>query len=380
MSVQIGADRLDAFSNVLKDRRIGLVTNHGGLNSKFESTIDLLNSRYNLVKLFGAEHGVRGHLQAGVHVEDYIDEKTKLPVVSLYGKSEKFTKEMLDDIDIIAVDLQDIGSRFWTFTYTMAYAMQACKAHGKTCVVFDKPNPINGVDVEGNILNMEFASFVGLYPITNRHGMTMGECAKLFNEEYGIGCDLEVITMSGYKRSMSFEDTGLSWVLPSPNIPTYETCYTYVANVIFEGTNLSEGRGTNKPFSNVGAPWVDGDKLADYMNSKKLPGVHYRSHYFTPTFSKHTGELCSGVEVHVLDNKAFKPVISGITLLYSIRDMFKEFDFNAPHGQYQLSSIDRLTGNSYIKEGKYDLKELAEIFEKESAEFKKTKEKYHLYE
>lgn len=389
MRVKLGVDRIDSYADLFKDKRIGLVTNHAGVNSNFESTIDLLNSRFNLVKLFGPEHGVRGNAQAGIRVDSYTDERTNLPVVSLYGTTERFTKEMLDDIDVVAVDLQDIGSRFWTFTYTMAYAMQACKAHGKTCVVFDRPNPLNAVDVEGNILNMEYASFVGLYPITSRHGMTMGECAKLFNEEYGIGCDLKIAAMDGYKRSMSFEETGANWVLPSPNIPIAETCFTYVANVVFEGTNVSEGRGTNKPFTYIGAPWINGDKLADYMNSKKLPGIHFRSHYFSPVFvsgetmfarAKYRDELCSGVEVHIVDKKTVKPVISGISLLYAIRDMHKEFEFSPPYNEGSHCAIDKLTGDSYIRDGKYGMDEITKIFEKESAEFAKTKEKYHMYE
>jgi len=389
MSIKLGIDRIDAFTSLFTDKRIGLVTNHSGVNSKFESTIDILNSCFNLVKLFAAEHGVRGNLQAGIPVDSYVDARTNLPIVSLYGTSEKFSKEMLDDIDVIAVDLPDIGSRFWTYTYTMAYAMQACKQYNKTCIIFDRPNPINAIDVEGNILNMEYASFVGLYPIPYRHGLTMGECAKLFNEEYGIGCDLEVITMSGYTREMYFSDTGLSWILPSPNIPTPETCFTFCASCVFEGTNVSEGRGTNKPFTFIGAPWIDSDKLTDHMNALNLPGVYFRNNYFTPVYvsgetmfarAKHRDELCRGVEIHVTDKKLFKPVKSGLSLLYAIRDMHKEFKFAEPYSEGALASIDRLTGDSYIGEGKYSLDQVMTIYEKDSAEFIKTKAKYHLYE
>jgi len=389
MKVQSGIDRIDSYTHVLKDKRIGLVTNHAGVNRNFESTIDVLNSRFNLVKLFSPEHGVRGNLQAGIHVDDYVDERTKLPAISLYGKNREFNEEMVGDIDVIAVDLIDIGSRFWTFIYTMAFAMQACKKYGKTCVVVDRPNPLNANDVEGNILNPDFASFVGLYPIAIRHGLTFGELAKLFNTEYGIGCNLVVLEMSGYRRDMFFEETGLPWVLPSPNIPTVETSFTYAANVHFEGTNVSEGRGTNKPFTYIGAPWINGDKLADHMNALKLPGIHFRSHYFSPVFvageemfarSKYRDQLCSGVEVHVVDKKTIKPVISGISLLYAIRDMHKEFEFSPPYPGSTVPAIDRLTGDSYIREGKYDLKQLQELFDKESAEFAKTKAKYHIYE
>ncbi|MCL2421577.1 MAG: DUF1343 domain-containing protein, partial [Defluviitaleaceae bacterium] len=333
MSIKLGIDRIDEYSDVFNDKRIGLVTNHSGVNSKFESTIDILKSRFNLIKLFAPEHGVRGSLQAGVAVDSYVDERTNLPVISLYGKSEKFTKEMLDDIDIVAVHLPDIGSRFWTYLYTMTYAMQACAAHGKTCVVFDGPNPINAMDVEGCMLNADYASFVGLYPIPFRHGLTMGECAKLFNEAYGIGGNLEIVKMSGYRRDMVFEDTGLSWILPSPNIPTPETAFAFCSTCIFEGTNVSEGRGTNKPFFFIGAPWINGEKLAYHMNTQRLPGVYFRNHYFTPASSKHKDDPCQGVEMHILDKKAFKPVQSGISLLYAIRDMHKEFEFLALYGE-----------------------------------------------
>ena len=379
MSVKLGVDQIDKHAALLSDKRIGLVTNHSGVNSKFESTIDILKSRFNLVKLFAPEHGVRGSLQAGVAVESYTDERTNLPVISLYGKSEKFSKEMLDDIDAIAVHLSDIGSRFWTYLYTMTYAMQACKAYNKTCIVFDGPNPLDAIDVEGGMLNTAYASFVGLYPIPYRHGLTMGECARLFNEAYGIGCKLEIIPMSGYSRDMFFEDTGLSWILPSPNIPTAETSFAFCSTCIFEGTNVSEGRGTNKPFNFIGAPWINAENLADYMNAKRLPGVYFRSHYFTPASSKYQDKPCQGVEIHIVDKKIFKPVKSGLSLLYAIRDMYKAFEFLPPYGEGEACHFDRLTGDSYIREGKYDLDTVLDRYERDSAEFAKIKEKYHLY-
>lgn len=368
MEVKLGIDLIDSHKNLLKDARIGLVTNHAGLNSTLESIIDILNSRFNLVKLFAPEHGVRG---SGVLVD--IDSRTGLPIQNLYGKSERFTREMVEDIDVIAVDLPDVGARHYTYLHTMAYAMQASAKYGKVCVVFDRPNPLGGIEVEGNILDESVSSIVGLYPIVNRHGLTFGELAKLFNEEYGIGCDLKVVGMSGYWRDMHFEDTGLDWVLPSPNIPNPRACYLFCTTCLFEGTNVSEGRGTSKPFAFIGAPWIDSMRLADYMNAKKLPAVRFRSHYFKPTFSKYTDEQCEGIEIHILDIRGFKPVLTGLHLLYAIRDMHKEFEFIPPR-------FDRLAGNTFIREGRYGLDKVIEIYERDSEEFGKVKAKYHLYD
>jgi len=267
----------------------------------------------------------------------------------------------------------------------MAYAMEACAEFGKGCVVLDRPNPMGVDKVEGNILDMAYKSFICYYPIPQRYGLTIGECAKLFNQEYEIGCDLTVIAMEGYKRDMYYECTGVNWVLPSPNIPTVDTCFTFNCSCIFEGTNVSEGRGTTKTFSFVGAPWIDSDKLAGKLNDYKLPGVHFRPHCFTPiqyhpTHSKHAGELCSGVEIHVFDRDAFRPVKTGLTMLYTIKDMFSnDFIFLPPYAEGYRPMIDYNTGNSYVREGTFGLDEVLAIYEKEGNEFNEMKVKYHLY-
>jgi len=385
MKVSLGIDLLEKYSGVFAGKPIGLLTNNTGVNSQYESTIDLLHRDFNLVKLFAPEHGVRGDLQAGVTLDSYTDAKTRLEVVSLYGNNRRPTPEMLADIDIFVYDIQEVGSRFYTYLYSMAYIMQACAENNKQFVVFDRPNPINCAAVEGNILDLSCKSFIGLYPIPQRYGLTLAECARLFNKEYDLNCNLTVIPMEGYTRGMYFEDTGTPWVFPSPNIPTVDTCFTFCCSCIFEGTNISEGRGTVKPFSMVGAPWLDGDRWADKLNSLALPGVRFRPQHFTPLdyftgWSKSAGELCGGVEIHVTCRDTFRPVMTGVTMLYTAREMFGDkFRFNDPYREGGRHMIDYNTGGSYIREGKLPLEEVLARYEKESREFAELKAQYHLY-
>ena len=303
----LGIERIDEFQSVFAKKRIGLITNPTGIASNFKSSIEILNEKTNLVALFSPEHGIRASIQAGEHLESYVDDETGIMVYSLYGATRRPSKEIMDKIDIMSIDIQDCGSRYYTFIYTMAYCMQACAEFDKEFVVFDRPNPINCEKVEGNILNTDkYRSFVGYYPIVQRHGMTMGELAKLFNEEYKINCKLTVIPMLNYERWMDFEDTQLPWVIPTPNLPTIATAYVYNATCIFEGTNVSEGRGTTTPFELIGAPWIKSERLAEELNSYNLKGVYFRPQYFTPTFSKYAKTLCGGVFVHITDRKTFE--------------------------------------------------------------------------
>ena len=384
MAVKLGIDNLEKYSGQFEGKRIGLLTNNTGINTNFESSIDLLYKNFNLVKLFAPEHGVRGDLQAGVTLQSYTDEATGLPVISLYGTNKKPTAEMLCDIDILAFDIQDVGSRFYTYLYSMAYVMQACAEFGKICLVFDRPNPIDSVTVEGNLLSKSCSSFIGLYPVPQRYGLTIGECARLFNDEFGINCELIVVPMSGYSREIYFEQTQANWVLPSPNIPTVDSCFTFNCTCIFEGTNISEGRGTTKPFSFVGAPWINADKLADKLNNLNLNGVYFRPQHFTPLLyhtvhSKYPGELCRGVEIHVLDRAAFKPVKTGLTMLYTIRELFEaNFDWMPPFTEKSRHMIDYNTGDVHVREG-LALDEVLKIYKDDSKKFKTLKSKYHLY-
>ncbi|WP_125154161.1 exo-beta-N-acetylmuramidase NamZ family protein [Clostridium rectalis] len=378
--VKLGIDNLNKYINEFQGKRVGLVTNTTGIDSAFESTIDILNKNTNLVSLYSPEHGIRGDIQAGEVIKDYIDDKTGINVFSLYGKNKKPTYEMIKDIDIIAFDIQDVGARFYTYLYTMAYVMKSCKDYNKTFVIFDRPNPIGGVKVEGNILDINFKSFIGLYPIPQRYALTIGEIATLFNKEFKIDCNLIVAKMQGWKREMYFEDTMLPWVMPSPNIPTIDTALVYVGTCIFEGTNISEGRGTTKPFELIGAPFLNSFELSEEMNSLNLPGVKFTPAHFIPTFSKYKNELCKGVQIHVLDRIKFNSLETGLTLFYYIRHFSKEnFYFIKPFTVNKKSLVDYNTGCEYIRDGVLSLEEIISKWRKESKKFKLIKEKYHLY-
>ncbi|WP_236712768.1 exo-beta-N-acetylmuramidase NamZ domain-containing protein [Peribacillus muralis] len=365
--------------NVLSGKKVGLITNPTGIDSELTSIVDLLHDDpdIQLTALFGPEHGVRGDAQAGASVEFYIDEKTGLPVYSLYGKTKKPTPEMLKDVEVLVFDIQDVGTRFYTYIYTMAYAMEAAKENDIPFIVLDRPNPQGGVSVEGPILEPEFSSFVGMYPIPLKHGMTVGELATLFNKQFKIGADLKVIKMKGWKRDMDYDDTGLPFVLPSPNIPTVSTTFVYPATGLIEGTNVSEGRGTTKPFELIGAPYINSDELAGKLNALRLPGVKFRAASFTPTFSKHAGKLSHGVEIYVSDRKKFKAVPTGLHIIKTIHDLYpNDFEF------LQANNFSLLIGNGWVK-GKIEdgasVNEIMSEYEDDLDAFKKVRKKYLLY-
>lgn len=372
IEVKLGIDLIDENLDLFKDKNIGLITNPTGINSNYESTIDILYEKTNLVALFGPEHGIRGAAQAGQSVGNEIDPVTNLPVYSLYGSTPAPTEAMLKDIDILCFDIQDVGARFYTYIYTMSRAMQSCAKYNKKFVVFDRPNPISGSEYEGNILDMEYSSGIGLYPIIQRHGMTVGEIAKLFNEEFDINCDLTVIEMKNWSRELYIDKTTVPWILPSPNMPTLDTALVYTGTCIFEGTNLSEGRGTTRPFELIGAPWIDNVALANRLNDMNLPGVYFRPAAFTPTTSKNSGTTCYGVQVHVTDRSTFKAVKTGWTMFYIIREMY-------PNKLEYTGTMEKLTGCSYVKDGSKDLMELCDILISDTKTFNETRSKYLIY-
>ncbi|SHL44196.1 Uncharacterized conserved protein YbbC, DUF1343 family [Anaerocolumna jejuensis DSM 15929] len=378
--VRTGIENTGEWMDFLKGKRVGLITNPTGVGSGLRSTIDILKEKTALVRLFSPEHGVRGDIQAGDMVNYYVDEKTSLPVFSLYGKNKKPSEEMLKDIDVLAFDIQDVGSRLYTYLYTMSYCMQSCGEYKKTFLVFDRPNPVGGVKVEGNLVKPGFTSFVGLHPIPYRYGLTIGEAALLFNQEFHISCDLKVIPMTGWERTMYYEDTGLPWIMPSPNMPAVDTAVAYNSTCILEGTNISEGRGTTKPFELAGAPWLEAETLAINMNKKGLSGVLFRPVYFTPTFSKHVGILCRGVQLHVTDRESFCGVKTGLYLLEEIKNLSGDkFSYNAPYSSSGKPMIDYNTGDDFIRTHDFSAKEVYEMWAVEAEEFAKKKEKYHLY-
>ncbi len=340
MKVRLGIEvLLNDRADLLRTARIGLVVHPASVVSDLRHSADVLycSQSFQLKALFGPQHGARGEKQDNmIESETYRDPETGLPVYSLYGETRWPTEKMIRNIDVMVFDLQDVGTRVYTFIYTMAYCMEACARFGKRFIVLDRPNPINGRHVEGNILESAYASFVGRYPIPMRHGMTVGELALLFNSRFGIGCDLTVVPMEGWKRSMWFEQTGLPWVPPSPNLPTVDSAVVYPGMVLIEGTMLSEGRGTTRPFEFVGAPYVNAHRFASHLNNLGLPGVFFRAVHFEPTFQKHAGQLCGGVQTHVLDRELFEPYLTGTAVIASAMALYPEsFAWRKPPYEYE---------------------------------------------
>lgn len=384
--LKLGVDVvLSSEKKLLKGKRVGLITNPTGVDQDLNSIVDRFynDKDINLTALYGPEHGVRGDAQAGSYVDFYIDEETGLPVYSLYGKTRKPTPEMLENVDVLVFDIQDVGTRFYTYIYTMALAMEAAQEKGIPFVVLDRPNPLGGLKVEGPILEApEYASFVGQYAIPLRHGMTVGELAKLFNREFEIGADLTVVKMKNWKRYMNYEETGLEWVLPSPNMPTLDTAYAYPGTGLIEGTNLSEGRGTTKPFELLGAPFINGTELARELNKLKLKGVEFRAASFTPTFSKHSGVLSHGVQVHITDYDDYVPLETGLHIVKTVHDMYPDdFEFRAEDSK-GISFFDSLIGNGWVRddiEAGKSVKQIKQKWDRDLKGFLKVRSKYLLY-
>lgn len=368
---------LEDQKHLIEGKNVGLITNPTGVDKDLNSIVDLLHNDpdVNLTALYGPEHGVRGDAQAGQYVEFYNDEVTGLPVYSLYGSTRKPTQEMLEGVEVLLFDIQDVGTRFYTYIYTMALAMEAAKEKGIPFIVLDRPNPQGGVKVEGPVLDPKFASFVGQYAIPLRHGMTVGELAGLFNEEFGIGADLTVVKMKGWKRNMFYDETGLEFVAPSPNMPTLETALAYPGTALIEGTNVSEGRGTTKPFEYIGAPFINSTELAKELNTLELQGVAFRAASFTPAFSKHSGKLSHGIQVHITDRDAYLPVETGLHIVKTIYDLYP--------GEVTLTPFfNNLIGNDWIAQGIKDgmtVEEMKKQWKPELKEFEKVRKNYLLY-
>jgi uncharacterized protein YbbC (DUF1343 family) len=375
---------LDEQKDLIKGKRVGLITNPTGVDQNLNSIVDLLynDPDVELTALYGPEHGVRGDAQAGSYVEYYIDEATGLPVYSLYGQTRKPTPEMLENIDVLLFDIQDVGTRFYTYIYTMAYAMEAAQKNGIPFIVLDRPNPLGGQKVEGPVLDPHYASFVGNYPIPLRHGMTVGELATLFNEEFEIGADLTVVQMNGWKRNMHYHDTPLQFVMPSPNMPTFETALVYPGAALIEGTNVSEGRGTTKPFELIGAPFVNSTEFSAALNELNLPGVKFRAASFTPTFSKHSGKLSHGVQIHITNKQPYDPIVTGLHIVKTLHDMYpNDFEFRARNSA-GISFFDNLIGNGWvmdaIKNGE-SIKSIEKQWEHDLKEFEQLRKGFLLY-
>ena len=374
--------------DLLKGGRVGLVCNQASVDHDLNHSADLLGSLegVKLTALFGPQHGIRGDVQDNmVETPHALDRETGLPVYSLYSETREPTERMLEEVDLIVCDLQDVGCRIYTFVYTIANCMRAARRLGKRVVVCDRPNPIGGVGVEGNILETEFESFVGQFPLPTRHGMTAGELSRMFNEHWGIGCDLEVVTLEGWSRELWFEETDAAWVLPSPNMPTLDSASVFPGTVHLEGTQMSEGRGTTRPFELVGAPYVEAGELARHLEGFGLPGVKFRATNFQPTFQKHAGVPCGGVQVHVLDREAYRPVLSGVAIVKSCFDLYGEsFRWKEPPYEYvyDKNPFDVIAGSDRLRraiEGGESLDAIGESWREGIEAFEKTRAEYLLY-
>ncbi|OIO28649.1 MAG: hypothetical protein COW90_03945 [Nitrospirae bacterium CG22_combo_CG10-13_8_21_14_all_44_11] len=387
--VLTGLDRLEkAWPKELKDLCVGLLAHPASVNRKLEHSLNvfLKSKKFQLKALFGPQHGIRGETQDNmVEWEGFLDAQTGLPVYSLYGHKRKPETEMLKDIDVLAIDLQDVGSRYYTFIWTMELCMQACLECNKSVIVLDRPNPLGGLAIEGAVLDMSYASFVGQRPLPIRHGMTAGEIANYFKNEFYPSLNLHVIKMQGWKRNMWFDQTKLPWVMPSPNMPTLDTAIVYPGMCLLEGTNLSEGRGTTRPFEIFGAPFIEPDILIKRLREFKLSGVVFRPMSFFPTFQKHAGKLCGGAQIHVIDRNKFKPFKTGAAILKAVRNLYPEqFRWKEPPYEYETKKmpIDILAGTDRLRkdiEKGESLKNMESWWYSETKTLEKTRRKYLLY-
>jgi uncharacterized protein YbbC (DUF1343 family) len=384
--VRLGADHLLA-SGRLDGLRVGVVCNPASIGHDFRHIVDRLAEAPGprLAAIFGPQHGFRADVQDNmVETPHGADAARRVPVHSLYSETREPTAAMLAGLDVLVVDLQDVGARIYTFIYTMAHCLRACGRHGVPVVVCDRPNPIGGA-VEGARLVPGFESFVGLYPIPMRHGLTIGELARFLNAQYGLGADLEVTAMTGWDRAMYWEATGLPWVMPSPNMPTVDTAVVYPGTVLFEGTPLSEGRGTTRPFELVGAPGIDAEAFAGAMNGAGLPGVVFRPVVFEPTFQKHAGQACGGCQIHVTDRAAFRPVVTGVALLAELRARLGDrYAWRPPPYEYEHDKLpfDILAGSDRLRtqiEAGMSARDIAASWTDDEADFTRESAPFLMY-
>ena len=389
MPVRLGLERLleGPDRKLIAGQRIGLVCNPASIDSRIVHASDRLASGdWTLTALFGPQHGFRSDLQENMiespHVEDV---NRRVPVYSLYSETREPTAEMLADVDVLVIDLQDVGTRIYTYIYTMANCLRAARTHGVRVVVCDRPNPINGEDIEGATLDPAYASFVGQFPIPMRHGLTIGEAARLFNDHFGLNAAVDVVPMDGWRRSMYYDETQLPWVLPSPNIPTLETAIVYPGAVLFEGTRVSEGRGTTRPFEIIGAPWIDGERFAEALNRRHLPGVYFRPVLFEPTFHKHAQQPCGGVQIHVTDRRAFRAMRVAVEMLAEFhREAPGTVLWRDPPYEYETVKppIDILYGSDRLRRGidaGQDPSSIMADWTRDEEAFRELRQKYLLY-
>jgi uncharacterized protein YbbC (DUF1343 family) len=404
--VQSGLEALLDDPTPILGKRLGLVTHQSAVTSDLRHAVEVLgeDARWTLAALFGPEHGMWGAAQDMAHVGD--EKLTGVKVFSLYhdiGKSldhEPFgpasvlerlgplapPEAVVKDLDLVLVDLQDVGARYYTFVYTMALTMRSAASVGVPVLILDRPNPINGADIEGNLIEKKYLSFVGAFPLPARHGMTAGELAQYFNRKFSMGCDLKIVPMKGWRRSMWWDETGLPWVIPSPNMPSLGAATVYPGMCLIEGTNLSEGRGTTRPFEFYGAPWLDSFDLARALNDVGLPGVRFRAHSFTPTFQKQAGKVCGGVELHVTHRRTFEPYRTGLYCTKIARDLDPlRFDWRSERYEFVTNrpAIDLLAGTDrfrHMVDKGEDLSGWIEEWRAPLKQFEEERKEFLLYE
>jgi uncharacterized protein YbbC (DUF1343 family) len=388
-SIRLGIENLLTEKiDLLRGRRVGLICNQASVGHNFQHAADLFHNHpeIDLVALFGPQHGVRGDVQDNmIETAHETDRITGLPIYSLYSETREPTEEMLKDIDVLVFDLQDVGCRIYTFIYTLANCMRAAKRFGQKVIACDRPNPIGGVQVAGNVLDPAYASFVGQFPIPTRHGMTAAELGSMFNDEFDIGCDYQAVPMANWSRELWYDDTDGPWVLPSPNIPTVNTASVFPGTVHLEGTQMSEGRGTTRPFEIIGAPYIESDRFAAALNGLDFPGVYFRACVFQPTFQKHAGRACGGVQIHVTDRAAFEPVLAGVAIVKTAFDMYgDDFRWKEPPYEYvsDRNPFDVISGTSQLRElieQRASLNEIHSSWEAPLRQFMTTRARFLLY-
>ena len=391
MATLCGIDRIGEFENKLKNKRLGLVTGGSGIGRDYRASIEILQEKYDLTVLLAPEHGIRGEQQGGVEIQGAVDRHSGLMVYSLFADTIDTTagspeallymppKEALDRLDAIIMDIQDAGCRYYTYPSTLFYVMKACAAAQKECIVLDRPNPIGGM-IEGNTHRKENLSFIGLTEIPIRHGMTMGELARFYQGKYGLDCALTVVPVSGWDRRMFFDETGLPKVCPSPNLPNLEALVLYAGTCMLAGTNITDGRGTTRPFEFVGAPYIEPFALKEALDALRLPGLAFSVTYFVPTFFKYAGKTCAGVQIHVTDKRAVRPVELGVKLIDTVRRLWpKDFAFKQPipGGRYH---IDIESGTDEVRLGQKTPDAILSGWEKEAKAFESVRSLYGLYE
>lgn len=390
--VKAGIDRIDEaeVKALFSGKRLGVISACSALSSDYRYPVDILNEKFTVKAVFSPEHGPRGVLGPGEKVSSGIDMLTGKPVYSLFEDFFTSTDKnktdgaympsdtLLSDIDCMVFDMQDVGSRYFTYVSTLFYVMRACGKRGLPLIVLDRPNPLGGT-VEGCLPDEKNLSFIGLTRVPIRHGMTAGELARLYNGEYGLNCDITVVKMTGYNKDLYYEDTGLPFVRPSPNLPTLESVYVYNGSCMFAGTNVCDGRGTTQPFLLIGAEYIKPDELASELNNKSLDGIKFSPAFFRAEFGRFAGKTLYGVRLHVTDKRALRPVYLGVIMIDTVRKLYPEFEFTKPKTEGGRYHIDLSTGNSDLRDGVLTTDQIKVKWQKDAKEFEKTREKYLLY-